>query len=80
MLETESLIGSVKSELFEQLLNSIDQNFGTGEAGFSEYQANPIKFGEKVLGEGMVRRKPAPAVRRAVAAENREPRRGTSRA
>ena len=30
MLETESLIGSVKSELFGQLLNSIDQQFGDG--------------------------------------------------
>lgn len=51
MLETESLIGSVKNELFEQLLNSIDLKFGTGEGTFSEYQDDPVGFGEKVLGE-----------------------------
>jgi len=51
MLETESLISSVKSELFEQLLNSIDQKFGTEKETFSQYQDDPVGFGEKVLGE-----------------------------
>ena len=51
MLETESLIGSVKSELFDQLLSSIDQKFGSGEEGFTQYQNDPIGFSEKILGE-----------------------------
>ena len=51
MLETESLIGSVKNELYAQLLNSINQEFGTREEGFSQYQDDPVGFGEKILGE-----------------------------
>ena len=40
-----------KSALFDQLLSSIDQRFGRDIFDFSEYQHNPVGFGEKVLDE-----------------------------
>ena len=50
MLDTESFVTSAKNGLFDQLLNSIDQRFGEG-SNYSEYQDDPVGFGEQVLGE-----------------------------
>ena len=50
MLETESFVTSAKNGLLDQLLNSIDQRFGEG-SDYSEYQGNPIGFGENILSE-----------------------------
>ena len=47
----QSLINSIKNELYEQLSDSINQEFGTGEETFRQYQNDPIGFGEQVLGE-----------------------------
>lgn len=42
----------MKSGLYEQLFNSINKRFGSSDSGvYSEYQNDPIGFGEKVLGE-----------------------------
>jgi hypothetical protein len=53
MLETGSSIDYKKAELYEQLLNSIEQQFATeAEANkFTGYQDNPVGFGQEVLGE-----------------------------
>ena len=46
-----SFIDSTKSELFEQLLNSIDREFTGDSREFSAYRDDPVGFSEKVLGE-----------------------------
>ncbi|WP_321493950.1 hypothetical protein [uncultured Desulfobacter sp.] len=52
MLEQRSFIDSTKNALFDQLLNSLNQQFGNGDAGtFALYQQDPVKFGEQVLNE-----------------------------
>jgi hypothetical protein len=41
-----------KAELFDNLFQSIDEQFGIeNDQGFSKYQDNPVGFGEEVLGE-----------------------------
>jgi len=40
----------MKNELFDRLFDSLDSKLGTG-AGFKQYQADPVSFGEKVLNE-----------------------------
>lgn len=47
----QSLTSSIKSGLYDQLFDSLDQEFGIGEASFTDYQDDPVGFGEKVLGE-----------------------------
>ena len=47
----QSSVDLIKTQLYEQLFDSINQEFGTGEEGFSEYQDDPVGFGENVLGE-----------------------------
>jgi hypothetical protein len=47
----QSLINSIKSELYDQLFDGIDQGHGIGSESFESYQGDPIGFGEKVLGE-----------------------------
>ena len=46
----QSFINSIKSGLYEQLFDSIDQGFET-EQDFTQYQADPVSFGEDVLKE-----------------------------
>jgi hypothetical protein len=41
----------VKDELFEQLLNSLNQKFETNQDEFEQFQNDPSGFGEKVLDE-----------------------------
>ena len=53
MSEMQSLISSIKGELYDQLLSSIDQEFseqGACEA-FNAYQNDPVGFGQEVLNE-----------------------------
>jgi len=40
----------MKNQLFDRLFDSLDSKLGTG-AGFKQYQADPVSFGEKVLNE-----------------------------
>jgi hypothetical protein len=41
-----------KAELFDNLFQSINEQFGTADhQGFSKYQNNPVGFGEEILGE-----------------------------
>ena len=47
----QSLTGSIKRGLYEQLFNSIEESFGDGGQEFSVYQTNPVGFAENVLGE-----------------------------
>ena len=52
MFENRSYISSTKDALLDQLCDSLDQQFGGGaEAAFSQYQEDPVGFGENVLGE-----------------------------
>lgn len=51
MLDSKSLIDSEKDRLFEALFDSIDQKFGSDTTDYANYQADPVGFGEKVLGE-----------------------------
>jgi len=46
-----SSVDLIKTQLYEALFDSIDKKFRTGEEGFSQYQDDPIGFGEKILGE-----------------------------
>lgn len=41
----------MKNKLYEELLNSITRQFNTGAQAFSQYQNDPVSFGEQVLGE-----------------------------
>jgi len=42
----------MQNELFDQLLTSIDRQFGEGESeSYSKYQADPVGFGQDILGE-----------------------------
>lgn len=50
MFVTTSSGASRKNELFDQLLTSVDQRFGTG-ADFSRFQGDPVGFGEEILNE-----------------------------
>ena len=50
MLERRSLISSTKNALFEQLCDSIDRRFDAS-LNLSDYQSDPVGFGETVLGE-----------------------------
>ena len=47
----QSLTSSTKDGLYDRLLNSIDQEFATGEQEFSNYQDDLVGFSEDVLGE-----------------------------
>lgn len=51
MLEARSYIDLTKSELYDQLLNSVNLRFSADANDFSEYQADPVGFGEQALGE-----------------------------
>jgi hypothetical protein len=51
MLETESLISSIKSGLYERLLSSIDREFSEDREDYGRFQSDPVGFGEQVLGE-----------------------------
>lgn len=46
----QSLINSIKSELYEQLCGSIDHQFGRDIQGFSEYQEDPVGFIKNEMG------------------------------
>lgn len=50
MFEPGSYIGSTKSELFELLFDSLDARFSSGKE-HSQYQDDPIGFGERALKE-----------------------------
>jgi hypothetical protein len=41
----------VKNKLYEELLSSISKQFNTGGQTFSQYQNDPVIFGQEVLGE-----------------------------
>jgi hypothetical protein len=49
----QSLVASIKGELFDQLLDSLNQQFGDSDkkAEYRIYQEDPVGFGEEVLGE-----------------------------
>ena len=47
----QSSVNSMKTELFDQLLNSINQEYGVPTHGFSDYQDDPVGFAENALGE-----------------------------
>jgi hypothetical protein len=48
----KSSIAYSRNALLDQLLNLVDSRYGSGDQqDFSKYQADPVKFGEKVLGE-----------------------------
>jgi len=48
----QSLISSIKSGLYDQLLNSVNREFGSDiEDKYDRYQSDPVGFGEQVLGE-----------------------------
>jgi len=47
----QSSVDLIKTQLYEQLSDSINQEFGTEKEGFSEYQDDPVGFGEQVLNE-----------------------------
>ncbi len=51
MYETQSYISSMKKELFDQLLHSINKRFIGRSICLKGYQADPVGFGENVLGE-----------------------------
>lgn len=46
----QSLINSLKNQLYDELLNSINHRFN-GNSDFTQYQDDPIGFGEQVLKE-----------------------------
>lgn len=46
-----SSVDLIKTQLYEQLSDSINQEFGTEKETFSKYQDDPVGFGEQVLGE-----------------------------
>lgn len=46
-----SFIDSVKNGLYEQLFNSIEEDFSDGSQEFSFYQNDPVGFAENALGE-----------------------------
>jgi len=46
----QSLVNSIKSELYDHLFDGIDQEHGIGSESFKSYQNDPIGFGEKILG------------------------------
>ena len=46
------LVNSLKNELYDNLSTAIDRQFGdVGGSDFTQYQADPVGFGENVLGE-----------------------------
>jgi len=48
----QSLIDSLKNQLYAELFNSIDKQFGQGNSDeFSQYQNDPVGFGEDILRE-----------------------------
>lgn len=46
-----SSVDLIKTQLYEQLFDSINQEFATEKETFSQYQDDPVGFGENVLGE-----------------------------
>lgn len=47
----QSFISSMKNDLYDQLLNTIDKRFCLGSTAYNRYQNDPIGFGEEVLKE-----------------------------
>ncbi len=46
----QSSVDLIKTQLYEQLLGSINQEFGTGEEGFTQYQDDPVGFIRNEMG------------------------------